>query len=487
MHYQNLTELDFASTCSKVFTTDVFDTLLLRTSKAERSRIAEGERRFSEQLARGGRTVSADLLLDTRLRAQRLAFRALNLGGRGEVRLIDVVSRQLRVLGLPESLVADRLRIELEVERESLVANEALAKYLRARRAEGSRVVAVSDTTLSGTQVLELIEHFHGDGLVDRAYSSADYGSTKRNGELFVAVANAENVALDDLIHIGDDVLADVRVPSAMGVHTHHVPRGAPRKYLRLADGATTEAQRRLRAIGTTFPRNRSPTPDRAAFAAEVFGPILVEFCVLLWLYTAQAEQTHSPVLLFCARGGIGIRAAFELVISKLELPLRTARKNLLVSRLVAARSALLARGESAVEELDREFRNGSFASVAAALGGRSYNLELEWQKAFSARDFLTLLNLPSGAEVLADIREQTLLFEHHLRSLSQGADRLILCDTGLYGSTQRLLADGFPQDHFETLQFARSNYKGHSEGHFQNVAGLLVEDNFYNPLNDRT
>jgi hypothetical protein len=45
-------------------------------------------------------------------------------------------------------------------------------------------------------------------------------------------------------------------------------------------------------------------------------------------------------------------------------------------------------------------------------------------------------------------------------------------------------LASGFPEIRVETIQFARSNYKGHGEEHFPKVTGLMVEQNFYSPFN---
>jgi FMN phosphatase YigB (HAD superfamily) len=457
----------------------VFDTLLHRTLRAERSRILRAERSFAEQLGRAGWQVTADTLIDARMHVQRLTFRALEVGRCGEARLTDIIARQLRILGLPEAFVAERLRLEIEIERESLSANRALAELLRARRAQGVRVIALSDTTLSASQVQELLDHFHGPGLVDHVYSSADLGQTKRAGGLFVAAAKAENVTLDQMLHLGDDVLADVSVPASLGVQALHVPRPKLWSHMRSARGLLTETGRQLRAASSSKPLAAA----RPTFAHDILGPILTRFCQLIWLYVSQAEQTHKTALLFCARGGIGIREAFEQVVAKQGLPLSSRRANLMVSRLVAARSALMAKSPLALEELGREFPNDSFARVASALGGRSYELPEPWQQRFVPGEFLALLHGPSGAEVLADITEQSALFERHLRALASGAERLILIDTGLYGSTQRLLAQGFPDLSLETVQFARSNYKGFGEEHFPRTTGLMVQDNFYNPL----
>jgi hypothetical protein len=391
----------------------------------------------------------------------------------------------LKMLNLPDSLIGERVRIEILVEKSSLFPNQTLADQLRMRRRSGTRLVAISDTTLSADAVAELIRHFHGPGLVDRVYSSADQRLTKRDGNLFIAVAQAENVPLERMIHVGDDLIADVRSPLAIGISAHHMPRPRYRRRIRAANGASIEAGRLLRRRMRSRERASTAAIDDAySFGHLVLGPIVAQFCLRIWLYAQGAEDAENTVLLYCARGGIGIREAFERLLTRLNLPLGMRRENVMISRLVAARAAILAPGDAVVEELDREFQGDLLADVANALGGRRYQLPAAWNQQLSARQFVTLLFGDSGTDVLADIQRQNALFTRHLKRLTGDASRIILCDTGLYGSTQRLLASGFPELRVETIQFARSNYKGHSEEHFSKVAGLVVEQNFYSPLN---
>ena len=469
-----------------LISTDVFDTLLLRTYRSERSRILLGERLFSRHLAERGYQIEPDLLADARISSQQLAFRELAVRGRlGEVRLMEIISSQLKMLSLPNSLVGERLRIEVQIEKSSLFANRALADLLRTRRRSGARLVAISDTTLPADAIAELIQHFHGPELVDRVYSSADQRLTKRDGELFMAVAQIENVAPEKIAHIGDDFIADVRSPSAVGISAHYMPRSPYRRHIRAANGASTEAGRLFRRAMRSKERRSVPAIDGAySFGRFVLGPIVAHFCLRIWRYAKGAEAADNAVLLFCARGGVGIREAFERLLLRLSLPLDMRRENVMISRLVAARAALLAQSHALVQELDREFRGDTLADVANALGGRVYELPSAWNQPFVARQFVDLLFGSSGAKALADIRQQNMLFARHLKRLTGDAQRIILCDTGLYGSTQRLLASGFPELRVETVQFARSNYKGHGEEHFCKVSGLMIEQNFYSPLN---
>ena len=420
--------------------------------------------------------------------AERFAYRALNVGGGvGEVRLVDIIQRQLAVLGLPERLLERRIALEMAIEKVSLSANEKLARVLRLHRQTGIRVVAVSDTALPTRQLTELINYFHGPGLIDNVYSSADVGESKRFGRLFSRVLDKEGVAPSRLLHLGDDYLADCAVPRNMGINALHLPKGRLRRLAARADGARAEAIRGVRK-GVMRTSGRLPDlDDRAAFGREVFGPIVAQFCLYIWLYAREAETRGSCALLFCARGGIGIREAFEKLLAKLDLPLEIRRENILISRLVAARAALMQQSPAVLDKLGREFRKNTFADVANALGGRTYDLSGPWQLPFDPSHFFAMIDTPEGYVVLDDIAKQNELFKRHLDVVAGDASRIVLCDTGLYGSTQRLVAAGLPERTFETIQFARCNYKGLSEDHFPQVTGLVVEENLYNPLRVET
>ncbi|EUB99546.1 hypothetical protein PMI07_005827 [Rhizobium sp. CF080] len=472
-----------------LITTDVFDTLLLRKFKSQRSRLVIGEEQFARFLKTQDRSVAVGALIRARLLAEELSYRALNfIEQRGEVRLVDVISRQLHILGLSQSLVERRLAIELAVEKRALYANGELAMVLRHQRTAGVRIIALSDTGLPGEQLTDLINHFHGPGLLDGVYSSADIGLSKRQGDLFSFTLDLHGVPASRVLHIGDDYLADCLMPESLGLNTIHVPKASIKRLLSKTDGAIAESLRRIRH------HRRPPTPcsetdDPISFGRAVFGPILAEFCLFLWLFSHQVADSNSDAtMLFCARGGIGIREAFERFQRALGLPLPLRRENLLVSRLVAARAAVVARSPDVLDELSREFNGSSFAMVANALGGSEYNLPAAWQELFHADRFFEMLEDESAKCLRNDISAQNALFEMHLRQVTgDNQDLILLCDTGLYGSTQKLLAAGLPEWNFKTVQFARCNYKGLNEDHFPDVAGLVVEDRFYNPLKLRT
>lgn len=477
-----------ASKSIRIISTDVFDTLLLRKIKSQTSRIAEGETAFAEILGKNGYAFDARELIKARRLAQQMAYRALGVGGHvGEVRLTDILQCQFQLLSLPDAFLQHRLDIEIAIEKESLFANRELAAFLRESCRKGLRTVAISDTALSAEQVEELIRHFHGPDLIDRVYSSADAQASKRHGALFRHVMDEEGVSADQMFHIGDDRVADSQVPGSLGLNTLHVPRSSMVRYRSLANGA---AARSAELLGDRSVRKGAVarTADPAEFGRDVFGPVVAEFCLKIWLYAQQAQMLGAPAaLLFCARGGVGIREAYERVLKVLDLPGDVRRETFMVSRLIAARTAVERRSIAALDEIGREFQGRTFADVFKALGGPDMVIPPEWEQPFMASAFYSLLESEAGQQLNEEIRSQNALFKRHLAEISGDAQRLILCDTGLYGSTQRLLAAGLPERSFETVHFARSNYKGFGEEHFARVAGLVVEQNKYDPFRTET
>ena len=201
--------------------------------------------------------------------------------------------------------------------------------------------------------------------------------------------------------------------------------------------------------------------------------------------FSGSFQIRAKPRFLFCARGGLRLKLVFERFLARSGLHTEIASENLMVSRLVAARAAVAKPGDALLSELGREFEDRPMSDVAAALAQRS-DLDLggEWHERFQPDRFVTLLTGQSaGAAAFRDeIAQQNDRFRAHLAARTQGRPDIILCDTGLFGSTVRLLREGMPDRRWYCLQFARSNYKRLATPHFDCTRGLCVESDFYRP-----
>jgi FMN phosphatase YigB (HAD superfamily) len=466
---------------------DVFDTLLLRKPVSERRRFHKIATLFSSLVFHPYQKPAPELVYEARVEAQRWAYRALDASSEdGEVKIFDIFDRQLQLLGLPRELASLLIKAELQVEKEVLLPNQPLVRWLKLQRTRNIPVIAISDTTLPATALRSLIESVAEPKVIDRIYTSADLGLSKRNGGIFTEVANREKTDVQELIHFGDDRRADLEQGLAAGVRSSHLRRPSIFVLARKLDGLLFEV---ARVASRSWARRRparfllSGSPDD--FGQKVLGPIIVRYCLRLWIYLSFADQPGSgSTALFCARGGLNLRTIFEAFLQRTQLPLEIPRVDFMISRLVAVRAALLLNSPAAFEEIRREFGRSTMATIGRALAQSNIEFGSEWEIPFEPEAFSRLLNSTQAGDKLQQrLTDQNVLFESYLQKLTEGKSRLILCDTGLYGSTQRLLQDGLPRRRWESLLLARCNYKGFVSAHFGKTSGLLMERNSYDPL----
>ncbi|HKR87242.1 MAG TPA: hypothetical protein VJS38_03630 [Phenylobacterium sp.] len=225
------------------------------------------------------------------------------------------------------------------------------------------------------------------------------------------------------------------------------------------------------------------------AFGRAVLGPVFGEFAVRLHLLLLGLEAPAQTKLLFCARGGLRLRLIYDAYLQAAGLDPPVGYGDLMISRLIAARTALEQGADEAYEELDREFRGDRLGRVVRALTQRQ-DVPVEDPEAPFTPLALGALFLGSSAAARAvreEVAAQNRLFDQHLAACAGPARRILLCDSGLYGSTVRLLRLGRPDYDWTCALFARSNYKGFSESHFPVTVGLCVEANGFDPTERRT
>jgi FMN phosphatase YigB (HAD superfamily) len=199
----------------KVYSFDVFDTSLVRRVASPSDAFALVAQLVSRK---NGERVSEEWVQDftvARIWARQLAAAAA--GGR-ECTLEQIWTCLHELLGyLPKTCGPE---CELAVERELLVPNHWVACKIAELRARDARIVFTTDTYLPEEFIhSELIRHNlanEGDGF----YVSSTHGFTKNtDGRLFDVLLRKENVAAREVHHLGDNVLADVRIPKKLGIH----------------------------------------------------------------------------------------------------------------------------------------------------------------------------------------------------------------------------------------------------------------------------
>jgi hypothetical protein len=233
-------------------------------------------------------------------------------------------------------------------------------------------------------------------------------------------------------------------------------------------------------------------TPTADSFGREVLGPIVAEFCLRLWSVGSLMSRRSDAALLFCARGGLRMQFAFERFLAASSLPAPVPVAPLMVSRVVAIRPALARSAEqglstlppAAATTLGYEFRRATLRQVAQAVAEEDPGAARRWDEPFTPEGLMALLHHPDGARVVAALIHQADLFLCHLRETLDGREHAVLVDTGLYGTTRLLLAEGLPELRFSSALIARSFRPGPRNAR---TFGLSVEGADYSPLRRRT
>ena len=215
---------------TKVVSVDVFDTLLLRTTKPETARFLEIGKRQLRILHHHGalaRLTGHDLFI-LRLMAARAAYRnAPDIDGIREANYESIASIMLSASGVRPSdeLIGKMLHEELHYESGVLVPNRMLVRILKDAKKAGKRVICISDMYLRADHIRSLIQ-LSGIDFIDTVYSSADFGYGKSSRRLFKKVLEIEGVNETQLSHCGDNAVSDFKAAVELGIKAFHVPRG---------------------------------------------------------------------------------------------------------------------------------------------------------------------------------------------------------------------------------------------------------------------
>ena len=230
-------KLSFDAEAIDVVSVDLFDTVLLRDHRCERRRFLLMARRAATALQRAGHVVSVEALYRSRLDAQRLAYRALELARpEGDVPLGRIYHMQTTILGLPPAAGEVLKTAELDFEAGCLRPNRGLLRRLAALRSAGKRIIAISDIYLPRADLCGLLGRVAPGHPIDAVYCSAELNLTKRSSELFRAVLDLEGVPARRVLHLGDDRRADHEMARRVGLQAQWLPRRRM-KLLRKLDG----------------------------------------------------------------------------------------------------------------------------------------------------------------------------------------------------------------------------------------------------------
>ena len=211
----------------KILSVDLFDTLLLRLPNSEYSNEIKLTRLALSLANNLNNPALEDVQSALRTRKKilfALKHHALYNGKEPEIKHTLVYRYLLEDLGFRGDLEDEVLNLkeqELELHYKTTVLNPEVLELIKIAVEMKLRVIAISDMYLNGSDLLALLIR-HGINDVSVVYASCDFGLSKYRGRLFDHVLSCELVNPEDVLHVGDNLCADVLSARERGIRSIH-------------------------------------------------------------------------------------------------------------------------------------------------------------------------------------------------------------------------------------------------------------------------
>lgn len=301
--------------CKKLYTFDVFETLIARALSPHDAIFLEVGR---TALQRNFIQCSPSVFARTRAQAE---IRASKINGAHST-LSHIYDELMFMLNLTPDERDHVSSVELGVELATIRAIPAAYDLLGKARLDFGRAVFISDMYLPTSFIKELLEKVGLWLSTDRLYVSNEYGCTKRSGKLFKVVAANEGVPVKTIIHYGNHPEADVAGADRAGARGVLLNGGNSNRYEKAlerqrfeTDGvsAAFAGASRLARLNATG----SATDALIDVSTGVIGPVLT--CYVLWVFK-KAQAKGLKRLYFVSRDGEILLRVAERLRAKLGL-----------------------------------------------------------------------------------------------------------------------------------------------------------------------
>lgn len=298
----------------KVIVFDIFDTLLVRPFLDTES--------IKNIVAKQAGGETGDNYLEFRAKAESLARQHA-----GRDVGLDAIFEEFALLSKISSENVAQLRcLEEKAEINAVTPRPDVVNLFRYALTQGKKVVLASDMYLPKPTIEAMLKE-HGIAGWHHLYLSSDIGLRKDSGELYGYILKNENVALSEVLVIGDNEHSDSQIPNDMGMNTHHVlrpvelARAIPR-FGQLVDKALlrTDLNEQL-TLGLIARTNFHPIyyeqfdpfaftlASPAAIGYSVLGPMVLSF--VEWVARIAATDNVQR-LYFLSREGQFLKTIYD-------------------------------------------------------------------------------------------------------------------------------------------------------------------------------
>ncbi|MNJ20740.1 hypothetical protein D3C77_150780 [compost metagenome] len=301
---------------------DIFDTLLYRPLKSPSDMFA-----MMEEEVRAICNIPSLNFKNARRAAEKAAFEAAIARGEGETHIDHIYHAFSQQLELSFETANKVKVLEMQTEMDILYPRLSGFKAFNEAKSLGRRIILISDMYLPKS-FLESVLQKNGYTGYDKFYVSSEAKVKKHNGRLFDYVLKDLNIPAKTILHIGDNLAADVIKAKDRGIKPFHLVKASEAfsecdSYLipwkRDEERHALDWQMMLAIIGNRFhdnpylPHRRGTLfcgdPWRLGFAGH--GPLLLGY--VKWVLE-KAIRDKVDRLYFLSRDGLIMKEAYDRI-----------------------------------------------------------------------------------------------------------------------------------------------------------------------------
>jgi FMN phosphatase YigB (HAD superfamily) len=428
---------------------DCFDTLLFRLCAEPSDLFIETGRQLAARgLLRAAYSPSeyrsVRLAADDKARGARVSA-----GKLPEVTLTEIYAELGDVVTDP----AAARQVEWDIERSLCFVNPAMVSLVEHVRALGLRTAIVSDTYFTAEELLRLLaDQGVPASLFDAVLVSCELGKAKScNGTLYHELLDHFDVCPGEVLHIGDNLHADVHQARRLGIDTLHYPRRSPTLQAALSGEHRLSEQAgpgagSLETVRVLSARQAEGDQDPFRDGAFVLGPVLSRFAD--WCVGQYARAGVRRVLALMREGELlGELLARSAAASGVQLEVVTCYASRMATARAALPSVTLQSATTLLEGATQLSPQGILEILGLGAEGAEFMDEDRRLKPLpsseAAHKFLgAVFALPRIRELIESRQRESheLAFEY-LSSLVGGERTVGVLDLGWSGSIQRNIA----------------------------------------------
>ncbi|MGY8625379.1 HAD family hydrolase [Chromobacterium violaceum] len=198
---------------------DIFDTLLYRPFKQPSDMFDFMESEVASLINR--RDIS---FKEVRRKSEKLAFEAAIARGEGETSIDEIYENFQKLVECTKDQAQQVKELEMKMELDLLYVRKSAKTAFNQAISLGKHIIIISDMYLS-RDFLEKVLEKNGYKGYKNIFVSSEIKQKKHSGRLFDHVLSELNVPASKILHIGDNLQADVIKAKERGIKPFHLPK----------------------------------------------------------------------------------------------------------------------------------------------------------------------------------------------------------------------------------------------------------------------